>query len=101
MTVPPPEHVVLLVIAPVEGSIVMDPVQTPVKLHVPFEAKEGQLKLSGPDAVLQVPVLVPLANACWMALMHAFTFVTCAAAGVPPNPSNVRVRPKIATAVRA
>jgi len=58
-----------------------------------------QLMLTGPDPGLQV-VVVPLAIACWMALMHPLAPVTCAAAGVPPNPnSNVMARPKTATAV--
>src|SRR5215471_19117152 len=74
----------------------MEPVQAPVKVHFLFFE---QLMLTAPDPGLQV-VVVPLAIAWWMALMHPLAPVTCAAAGVPQNPnSNVMARPKTATAV--
>jgi len=79
----------------------MEPVQAPVKLHVVVPSA-AQLMLTGPDPVLQVTIVpLGLAIACWMAPLHALTtLVTCAAAGVPPNPnSNVMARPKTATAV--
>ena len=97
MTVPPPKHVVLLMNSP--SDFVMEPVQAPVKLHVVVRSVE-QLMLTGPDPGLQVAV-VPVAIACWMALMHPLAPVTCAAAGIPPNPSsNVMIRPTTAAAVR-